>query len=76
MIENAVRIGVAKIVVNHPHFLVNATYEQMKKWSELGAFIELNAAVFSSIAKSGKCSDEMIGKILEYVPAEMNCFGL
>ncbi|MDF2654627.1 MAG: hypothetical protein K0R19_1101 [Bacillota bacterium] len=67
LIENAVRLGVQKIVVNHPHFLVNATYEQMKKWSDMGAFIELNAAVFSSIAKSGKCPDEMIGKILEFV---------
>lgn len=70
VITKAVELGVKKIVVNHPHFLVNATYDQMKKWSEMGAYIELNAAVFSSIAVSGKCGDEVIGKILEYVPVE------
>ncbi|MEA5084813.1 MAG: DUF6282 family protein [Lachnospiraceae bacterium] len=70
VITKAVELGVKKIVVNHPHFLVNATYDQMKKWSEMGAYIELNAAVFSSIAVSGKCGDGVIGKILEYVPVE------
>lgn len=70
VITKAVELGVKKIVVNHPHFLVNATYEQMQKWSQMGAYIELNAAVFSSIAVSGKCGDEVIGKILEYVPVE------
>lgn len=70
VVTKATELGVSKIVVNHPHFLINATYEQMKKWSEMGAYIELNAAVFSSIAKSGTCPDEMAGKILEYVPVE------
>lgn len=70
VINKSVELGIEKIVVNHPHFLVNATYKMMKDWSEKGAFIELNAAVFASIAKSGKCSDEVIGKILEYVPVE------
>lgn len=70
VVRKAAELGIPKIVVNHPHFLVNATYEQMREWAELGAYIELNAAVFSTIAKSGTCPDEMAGKILEYVPAE------
>lgn len=52
VVRKAVELGVPKICVNHPHFLVNATYEQMREWADLGAYIELNAAVFSSIAKS------------------------
>ena len=70
VVRKAVELGVEKICVNHPHFLINATYEQMRDWANLGAYIELNAAVFSSIAKSGECGDEMIGKILEYVPED------
>lgn len=70
VVRKAVELGVPKICVNHPHFLVNATYEQMREWADLGAYIELNAAVFSSIAKSGTCSDEMAGKILEIIPTE------
>ena len=70
VVRKAVELGVPKICVNHPHFLVNATYEQMKEWSDLGAYIELNAAVFSTIAKSGTCPDEVAGKILETIPTE------
>lgn len=70
LVRKAVELGIKKIVVNHPHFLVNATYEQMAKWAELGAYIELNAAVFSSIAVSGKCSDDVIGEILKVVPKD------
>lgn len=51
VVTKAVELGVAKICVNHPHFLVNATYEQMTKWADMGAYIELNAAVFSSIGQ-------------------------
>ena len=29
VVRKAVELGVPKICVNHPHFLVNATYEQM-----------------------------------------------
>ena len=70
VVRKAVELGVPKICVNHPHFLVNATYEQMKEWADLGAYIELNAAVFSTIAKSGTCPDEVAGKILETIPTE------
>ena len=70
VVRKAVELGVKKICVNHPHFLVNATYEQMREWADMGAYIELNAAVFSTIAKSGTCPDEMAGKILETIPTE------
>ena len=70
VVRKAVELGVKKICVNHPHFLVNATYEQMREWADMGAYIELNAAVFSTIAKSGTCPDEMAGKTLETIPTE------
>ena len=70
-VRKAVELGVQKICVNHPHFLVNATYDQMGEWAKLGAYIELNAAVFSSIAKTGECGDEMIPEILSHVPHDM-----
>lgn len=70
VVRKAAELGVKKICVNHPHFLVNATYEQMREWADLGAYIELNAAVFSSVAKSGTCPDEIAGKILETIPTE------
>ena len=41
VVRKAVELGVPKICVNHPHFLVNATYEQMREWADLGAYLSL-----------------------------------
>lgn len=46
LVRQAVKVGVKKILVNHPFFTVNASIEQIVEWSKLGAFIELCGSVF------------------------------
>lgn len=46
LIEKAFEMGVKKILVNHPHYMIGASVEDMVKWSKMGAFIELNAVAF------------------------------
>ncbi|MFZ7133341.1 MAG: DUF6282 family protein [Eubacteriales bacterium] len=46
LINEAIKVGVKKILVNHPFFNVGASYEQMSEWSKLGAYIEVNAGLF------------------------------
>lgn len=46
LINEAVKVGVKKILVNHPFFNAGASYEQMSRWSKLGAYIEVNAGLF------------------------------
>ncbi len=70
LIPKAFELGVKKIIVNHPYFLIGASYEQMRKWAKMGAYIELNAVVFKSIAKTGTLDDDVIGRIFEFVPIE------
>lgn len=43
LIENAFERGVKKLLVNHPHFSVNASPEQLVRWSKMGAYIEITA---------------------------------
>lgn len=46
LIKKAVELGIKRILVNHPHYMIGASLEDMVAWSRLGAFIELNATVF------------------------------
>ena len=43
LIDEAFARGVKKIVVNHPHFSINASEEQVVRWARAGAFIEITA---------------------------------
>lgn len=49
LIDKAVELGLKKILVNHPFFHIDATVEDMLRWAEQGAFIELNAVVFDDV---------------------------
>jgi hypothetical protein len=70
LIPKAFELGVKYIIVNHPHFLIGASWEQIASWAKQGAYIELNAAVFKDVAKTGTEEKWKIGKILENAPIE------
>lgn len=67
LISEAAKEGVRKIFVNHPHFLIGATMEQVEKWAKLGAYIEINAGVFPPFLDVPL---DVITKIMEIVPPE------
>ena len=46
LIAAACSIGVKKILVNHPLYMIGATLSDIKKWASMGAYIELSATVF------------------------------
>jgi len=68
LIKKALELGVKRILVNHPHFHIGATYEQMRQWADLGAYIELNVCVFSDVSKLGPLSWDVVDEILQAVP--------
>lgn len=49
LIDKAVELGLTKILVNHPFFHIDATVDQMVRWADQGAYIELNAVVFDDV---------------------------
>jgi ribulose 1,5-bisphosphate carboxylase large subunit-like protein len=53
LVDTALALGVKRILVNHPHYNVNASLEDMKSWAERGAYIEVNACVFKGASKFG-----------------------
>lgn len=51
LLHKAAELGVKRILVNHPHYMIGASIEDMVEWSRLGAYIELNATVFVPTSK-------------------------
>lgn len=70
LVRTAAKIGVKKILVNHPHFHIGATYQQMRDWADLGAYIELNVCVFSEGSKLGPLPTSVLEEMLREVPRD------
>lgn len=70
LVRKAVEVGVKKILVNHPHFHIGATYQQMRDWAALGAYIELNVCVFSEGSKLGPLPTSILEEMLREVPRD------
>ncbi|MDF2503397.1 DUF6282 family protein [Clostridium sp.] len=65
LVGKAVELGVKRILVNHPHYNVSASYEQMAKWAKLGAYIELNVCVFKGGSKIGTVDDIVAKEMID-----------
>jgi hypothetical protein len=44
--EAAREVGVQRMLVNHPNFVIEATYEQARRWIELGAYVEHSLCMY------------------------------
>lgn len=38
--------GLRRILVNHPHYMIGASIDDIESWAGLGCYIELNAVAF------------------------------
>ena len=44
--EAAREVGVRRMLVNHPNFVIEATYEQARHWAQLGAYVEHSLCMY------------------------------
>lgn len=74
LITKAIETGVKKVFVNHPHFIVNAPFKKVKKWIDLGAYVEINAVMFEGISPAAAGGQglplETALKYIEKLPVE------
>lgn len=70
LLHKGVELGVKKLFVNHPHFLIGADIAQIEKWAAMGAYIEINAGVFETIGAAGEVPLATLDRMLEVVPIE------
>ena len=70
VVETACASGIKKILVNHPLYMIGAGIPEIKKWAELGAYIELNATVFVPESKFGVTPIERAVEVIQTIGAE------
>jgi hypothetical protein len=44
--EAAREVGVTRMLVNHPNFVIEATYDQARHWAQLGAYVEHSLCMY------------------------------
>jgi hypothetical protein len=49
LIDKAVELGIKKIIATHPFFKTDATMDDIVRWADKGALIELNAVVYDDV---------------------------
>lgn len=69
-IRKAAELGMKRILVNHPFYMIGAGIEDMKRWVALGATIELNATVFVKDSNYCATSVETAAEILREIGAD------
>jgi hypothetical protein len=59
--------GVTKFLVNHPSFIVGATYDQIRELAEMGAYIEHSLCMFIEVPKRkrGPFPPEELDKLIK-----------
>lgn len=68
LIEKAFECGVKKVFVNHPHFIVNAPFDVVKKWVEMGVYVEINAVMFEGVSPAAAGGQGLpLETALEYI---------
>lgn len=70
VIREAVKLGCKNIVVNHPYYLVDASMDDMKRWTEMGAFMEVNACVSLPYSRHNCIDYKGLAAIMETIGPE------
>ena len=70
VINQAVSLGIKKIWVNHPYYIIGAGIEDMRKWAKMGAYIELNATLLAPGSDWYVLPIDKVMEILGNVPIE------
>jgi hypothetical protein len=69
LIPAAIKLGIKKIIVNHPSFTVMAPHEAIARWGKMGAYIEMTACEFGMVLKDDDHYFNSLNLFNEYVEA-------
>lgn len=69
-VMKASELGIKKILVNHPFYMIGADIDTIEKWADAGATIELNATVFVPESKFYTNPIATAAEIIDRVGAE------
>ena len=64
------QVGVKKIYVNHPQYMVGATMKDIADWAAMGAYVELNAVVYVPESQIASLAIEDAVAVIRKIGAE------
>jgi uncharacterized protein DUF6282 len=73
--EAAREVGVRRMLVNHPNFVIEATYDDARHWVELGAMIEHSLCMYDEQSTFYHWDLDTLTKWIEAVGAERSTLG-
>jgi hypothetical protein len=73
--EAAREVGVERMLVNHPNFVVEATFEEARSWVELGAYIEHSLCMYDEASSFYNWDLETLVDWIEAVGVERSTLG-
>jgi hypothetical protein len=75
LFEAAREVGVTRLLVNHPNFVVEASYEDARRWVELGALIEHSLCMYDDESSFYHWDVDTLVAWIEAVGAEHSTLG-
>ncbi len=66
----AVSLGLTKLIVDHPYFILGAAIEDVKRWAGMGVYINFTASSLEGIGGNGHVPVSILKRTLEEVPSD------
>ena len=73
--ETAREIGVERMLVNHPNFVIEASYDDARRWTELGAYIEHSLCMYDEESSFHNWDLDVLVAWVEAVGVERSTLG-
>ena len=67
LIPKAFELGISRLIINHPYFIVNASIDDVVRWANMGAYVELNGALFEGVTGSIKSPNIPMDLAIAYI---------
>jgi hypothetical protein len=73
--QAAREVGVERMLVNHPNFVIEATFEQARSWMELGAYIEHSLCMYDEESSFHNWDVDTLVEWVEAIGPERSTLG-
>lgn len=73
--QAAREVGVQRMLVNHPNFVIEATFEEARRWMELGAYIEHSLCMYDEESSFHNWDVDTLVEWIEAIGPERSTLG-
>jgi hypothetical protein len=75
LFEEAIRRGVKRMICNHPTYIIDATFADIKRLAGMGVYIEHSMCMFSELAKWRQYQPDMLDSLIQAAGVDRTILG-